>query len=111
MKTQVAAKITIQGVSKEFNLTIDWNKLSEDEMRALAQRSIVIAWQNEHRTANKGQGEWPKENPTIDAKDYSIGRTRAPADPVKMIEGKELTQEELARLQKVLEMALKDKKG
>ena len=95
MKTQVDAKVTIKGEQKSFNLTLDWDGLSEDEMRALAQRSIVIAWQNEHRTANKGEGSWPSENPTVKATDYRIGHTRAPVDPVKLIEAGQFTKEQL----------------
>jgi len=103
MKTEVSAKITIQGESKSFNLTIDWDKLAEDEMRALAQRSIVIAWQNKHRVANEGQGEWPNENPTIKATDYRLGvRTQIVRDPVKMIEAGELSPEQLAALADII---------
>ena len=103
MKTQVNAKITIQGESRPFALTIDWDKLTEEEMRALAQRSIVIAWQNRHRTANEGAGEWPSENPEIKATDYRLGvRTQIAKDPVKMVEAGELTPEQLAQLAEII---------
>jgi len=96
MKTELTAKITIKGESKSFPLTIDWDGLKEDEMRALAQRSIVIAWQNKHRTANEGEGEWPSENPEIKATDYRLGtRTQLVKDPVKMLEAGEFTPEQL----------------
>jgi hypothetical protein len=99
MKTTVNAKITIQGQSRPFNLTIDWDKMQEDEMRALAQRSIVIAWQNKHRVANEGAGEWPSSFPEIKAVDYRLGvRTQIVKDPVKMIEAGEFTPEQLAHL-------------
>ena len=97
MKTEVKAKITIQGESRPFNLTIDWDKMGEDDIRALAQRSIVIAWQNRHRVANEGAGEWPTENPEIKATDYRLGvRTAIVKDPIKMIEAGEFTAEQLA---------------
>lgn len=99
MKTNVNAKITIQKEAKPFNLSIDWDGLSEDDMRALAQRSIVIAWQNKHRVANEGQGEWPTENPEIKAVDYRLGtRTVIAKDPVKMIEAGDLSPEQLKLL-------------
>lgn len=107
MKTEVNAKITIKGESKPFNLTIDWDKMTEDELRALAQRSIVIAWQNKHRTANEGKGEWPSENPTIKAVDYRLGvRTQVVRDPVKMIEAGDLSPEQLAALAAIIQRKL-----
>lgn len=103
MKTEVKAKITIKKEAKPFNLTINWDGLSEDEMRALAQRSIVIAWQNKHRVANEGQGEWPSENPEIKATDYKLGsRTQIVRDPVKMIESGDLSKEDLQRLADII---------
>lgn len=108
MKTEVSAKITIAKESKSFNLTIDWDGLAEEDMRALAQRSIVIAWQNKHRTANEGSGEWPKENPSIKAVDWKLGsRVQVQRDPVKMIEAGELSKEELERLSKLIAQKLK----
>lgn len=103
MKTEVKAKITIQGESRPFNLTIDWDKMQEDDIRALAQRSIVIAWQNRHRVANEGAGEWPSENPEIKATDYRLGvRTQIAKDPVKMVEAGELSPEQLAQLAEII---------
>lgn len=96
MKTEVTAKITIQKESKSFPLTIDWEGMKEDELRALAQRSIVIAWQNKHRVANEGAGEWPSATPEIKAVDYRLGqRIQIQRDPVKMIEAGEFTPEQL----------------
>lgn len=103
MKTSVNAKITIQKESRPFNLTIDWEGLSEEDMRALAQRSIVIAWQNKHRVANEGSGEWPKDNPEIKATDYRLGvRTQIVRDPVKMLEAGEFTPEQLEHFAKII---------
>jgi hypothetical protein len=107
MKTTVNAKITIQKESKPFNLTIDWDGLTEDEMRALAQRSIVIAWQNKHRVANEGAGEWPDTDPSIKATDYRLGqRTQIVKDPVKMIESGELSPEQLQALAEIIRKKL-----
>ena len=103
MKTEVKAKITIQKESRPFNLTIDWDGLNEDDMRALAQRSIVIAWQNKHRVANEGQGQWPDPDPEIKATDYRLGvRTQLVRDPVKMIEAGELSPEQLKALADII---------
>lgn len=107
MKTDVKAKITIQKEARPFNLTIDWDGLSEEEMRALAQRSIVIAWQNRHRVANEGAGEWPTENPEIKATDYRLGvRTTIAKDPVKMIEAGDLSAEQLVALADIIRKKL-----
>lgn len=107
MKTTVNAKITIQKESKPFNLTINWDGLTEDEMRALAQRSIVIAWQNKHRVANEGQGQWPDVDPEIRAVDYRLGtRTQLVRDPVKMIESGELSPEQLSALADIIRKKL-----
>lgn len=103
MKTTVQAKITIKKEAKPFALTINWDGLSEDEMRALAQRSIVIAWQNKHRVANEGQGQWPDVDPEIKATDYRLGtRTQLVRDPVKMIEAGELSAEQLTQLADII---------
>ena len=103
MKTTVNAKITIQKESKPFALTINWEGLNEEDMRALAQRSIVIAWQNKHRVANEGSGEWPAENPEIKALDYRLGvRTQLVRDPVKMIEAGELSADQLKQLADII---------
>lgn len=112
MKTNVNAKITIQKESKTFPLTIDWDGLTEDEMRALAQRSIVIAWQNRHRVANEGAGEWPSENPTIKATDYRLGqRVTVQANPFKLVESGQMKPEELARLAELIRKMQVDSKG
>lgn len=96
MKTNVNAKITIKNEAKAFLLSIDWDGLTEEEMRALAQRSIVIAWQNRHRVANEGNGEWPSKNPAIKATDFRLGqRVSVVRDPIQMIEAGEFTAEQL----------------
>lgn len=108
MKTTVNAKITIQKESKPFNLTIDWDGLTEDEMRALAQRSIVIAWQNKHRVANEGAGEWPDTDPNIKATDYRLGvRTHT----VKTLKVEEMTPDQLAHYTKLIAEAQAALKG
>ena len=107
MKTTVKAKITIKGESRPFDLSIDWDGLTEDEMRALAQRSIVIAWQNKHRVANEGEGLWPDNDPSIKATDYRLGtRTQIVKDPVKMIEAGDLSPEQLAQLAAIIQRKL-----
>lgn len=102
MKTELKAKITIQKESRSFNLTIDWGKMTDEEMRALAQRSIVIAWQNKHRVANEGSGQWPAENPCINAVDYRLG-TRTTT--VKTLQVDEMTVEQLAHYAQLIATA------
>ena len=104
MKTNVDAKITIKGVSREFPLTIDWDGLDLEDMRAMAQRSLVIAFQNGKRTANKGEGEWPTPAQcNIKAVDHKIGsRAKVERDPVKLIEAGALSAEQLAQLAKLI---------
>ncbi len=108
MKTQVVAGITIAKVTREFTFTIDWDGVTQEDLQAWATRSIVIAKQNQHRTANKGAGSWPTEAEcNIKATDFRIGvRRPVVQDPVKLIEGGSLSTEELDRLGKLIAQKL-----
>lgn len=104
MKTNVNAKITIQKVTKEFPLVIDWDGLSTEDMRLMAQRSLVIAYQNKHRTADKGAGKWPTAAElNVKALDYRVGtRAQVERDPVKIVTAGELSAEQLAQLAEII---------
>ena len=104
MRTNVNAKITIAKVTKEFPLTIEWEGLSQEDMRAMAQRSLVIAFQNKHRTANKGAGSWPTTAEcSVKATDYRVGtRAVVERDPVKIVQAGELSADQLKELADII---------
>lgn len=93
-ETNVSAKTTIDKVSHHTNLTIDWNGVSEEQVQALAQRSIVIKWQNDNRT----NGRVPETSEKIEALDYVLGvrRERVKQTPEQMLAA--LSPEERAAL-------------
>jgi hypothetical protein len=113
MKTQVSANITIAGIKRLFVFTIDWDGLSKEDERALAQRSIIIAAQNAHRTANKGAGSWPTEAQCqLKATDWVIGvRTPVERDPVKIVDKGELDMAQLKELEAIVARKLAALKG
>lgn len=63
------------------NLSIDWADMSPDDIRALAQASLVVKLQGAWRTAAKaGTGVIPSGDFTVKAADHKVG-TRAPKKP------------------------------
>jgi hypothetical protein len=80
-ETFVSASTTVDKVIHKSNVTIDWTGMSDDEMQALAQRSIIIRKQNADRT----NGVIPLERYTIKATDYKIGM-RAVKTPLTLAE-------------------------
>lgn len=96
MKTEHRIKLTVEGKVSRHNLSIDWENLTEEEMRELAARSIVIKYQNECRSSKVVPGE----NPEIDAKDYALGVRKAAATPEQVLS--KLAPEEAVRLLKEL---------
>jgi hypothetical protein len=109
MKTTVNAKITIKGETRSFPLTIDWDGLKPEEERAMAQRSLVIAYQNRHRTANKGEGSWPTQAElNVKATDHRVGqRLQVERDPVKILEAGEFTPEQLEQFAAIIRNKMK----
>lgn len=93
-ETNVSAKTTIDKVSHHTNLTIDWTGVSEEQVQALAQRSIVIKWQNDNRT----NGRVPETSESIAASDYVLGvrKERVKMTPEQMLNA--LSPEERAAL-------------
>lgn len=94
MKTMVSANTTIDKVKHPCNLEIDWTGVSEKDMQALAQRSIVIKWQNDNRI----EGRVPETRETLLAKDFVLGkrRERTKMTPEQMLAS--LSPEERAAL-------------
>ena len=73
-QTMTNAKVTIDNVTRKFQLVIDWNDVTEDELQAAAQKSIVIAAQNMHRIAKvfpSDTSDWK-----IDASEFTSQRVR-----------------------------------
>lgn len=75
------AKVKMNGNDVKVHLTIDWDGLSDEDMKALAERTITIAWQNETRNGEA----IPDTYTTIRAVDYRIGRPRS-MNPEKALE-------------------------
>ena len=74
MKTEtvVSTKVTKDAEAPiKTNLVIDWEGLTEDEMRAMAQAALIVKWQGQARTNGI------PVDATIKATDYRVG-TRAP---------------------------------
>jgi len=104
MKTEtfVTASTKVNGVDHKSNVTIDWTGVTDDEMQALAQRSLIIRKQNADRT----KGIIPASSYTIKAKEYVIG-ARAPNQPVDIRDllAKLTPEQALALLDEVISKA------
>lgn len=75
-ETRCSARTTVNKEKYKSAVTIDWSDVTEDEVQALAQRSIIIRKQNGDRLA----GVIPPAEYTLKAKDYCVGvRHSAPA--------------------------------
>lgn len=78
-ETHVTASTRINGVSHKSNVTINWDGMTEDDVQALAQRSLIIKKQNADRVA----GIVPESSYTLLASDYKIG-TRVVKAPLTL---------------------------
>lgn len=90
----VRTKLDARATNKtESAVTIDWSKISEDDLRKLAAKTVIIAAQSEWRA----EGAIP-ETVTLDAHAYA-NPTRKPRGPVdvKALLAK-MTPEERAEL-------------
>lgn len=79
--TNVTAKTKLDARAEsatETAVTIDWSNTSQEDMQALAARTVVIAAQSQWRK----DGVIPTEV-TLDANDYA-NPTRAPRKPVDL---------------------------
>lgn len=99
-ETHVTASTKINGVNHKSNVTIDWTGMTDDDVQALAQRSLIIRKQNADRT----KGVIPEERYTIKAVDYRIG-ARTPSKPIDIRDllAKLSPEEALALLSEVME--------
>lgn len=94
-ETFVSASTKVNGVAHKSNVTIDWSGMTDDDLQALAQRSIIIRKQNADRLA----GVVPETEYVLKAVDYRIGvRTARPVNltPEQMLAA--LSPEERAAL-------------
>lgn len=57
----------------QTKLTIDWEGMSPEDIRALAQQSLVIKWQGKHRISKKNPNPVIPTEETVNAKDYKVG--------------------------------------
>lgn len=101
-ETLVTANTKINGANHKSNVTIDWTGVTDDQMQALAQRSLIIRKQNADRLA----GVIPNERYTLKAADYVLGK-RTPAQPVDIREAlsKMSPEEALKLLEEVISKA------
>lgn len=96
-ETKVSTSNKLSSGKHTCAITINWEGLTDREMQELAQRTIIIAWQQRLRQADV---EPPKEL-VIAASDYRLGvrHARAEVSPVKLLENLSAEQlEHFARL-------------
>lgn len=69
--TKVSTKPSKDGEAVETNLTLNWDGMTEDDLRALAQQALIVKLQGTWR-----KGTIPTEA-TVNVVDHKVG-TRAP---------------------------------
>ena len=98
MKTEhnIATKINARSDAKNTQLTIDWENMTEDDLRELARQTIVIKVQAAWRRA-----EAIPQTATIKAHDYRVGtRNSAPQPTVEEMLARLSPEERAALLSK-----------
>lgn len=97
-ETKVSTSNKLSSGKHPCNITIKWNGLTDRDMQELAQRTIIIAWQQRLRSADVA----PPAELTLDAIEYKLGvrHARAGADPVKLVEN--FTQEQLEHFARLI---------
>tara|TARA_R110000868_G_scaffold275086_3_gene534774 strand:- start:2933 stop:3235 length:303 start_codon:yes stop_codon:yes gene_type:complete len=65
--TKVSTKPTAADAAIETNLTLDWDGMTEDDLRALAQQALIVKLQGAWR-----KGTIPTEA-TVKVTDYKVG--------------------------------------
>lgn len=83
-ETKVSTSNKLSSGKHPCNITIKWDGLTDREMQELAQRTIVIAWQQRLRQADVA----PPAELTLSASDYKLGvrHARQEVSPVKLVE-------------------------
>lgn len=95
-ETKVSTNNKLTDGKHACNLTIDWSGMSDREMQELAQRTIVIAWQQRLRNSDVA----PPAELTIKARDFKLGvRKPSEVNPVTLIE--KFTPEQLEHFMKL----------
>ena len=93
MKTNTTVKTKPDARSEaiETNLTIDWDGMTEEDTRALAQQALVVKLQSNWRN-----GTIPSGDHEVKATDFRVGvrAPRGPVDPVALF--KNMSPEEQA---------------
>ena len=93
MKTQTTVKTKPDARSEAVitNLTINWEGMTEDDVRALAQQALVVKVQGQWRA-----GDIPVGDHELKAADYKVGvrAPRGPVDPIATF--KKMTPEQQA---------------
>jgi hypothetical protein len=92
-QTFVSAKTTVNKLEHVSHVTIDWTGMTDDDVQALAQRSMIIRWQN----ANRTKEVIPNEKVTLKAVDYRLGVRLVAVESIEDKLGK-LSDEEFERL-------------
>jgi hypothetical protein len=96
LETKVSTSNKLSTGKHKCNLTINWDGLTDRDMQELAQRTIVIAWQQRLRSSDVA----PPTDLTINASDFKLGtRHTAEVSPVKLIE--KFTPEQLEHFMKL----------
>lgn len=96
--TEVATKQNAGGEAVTTNLTIDWEGMTEDDVRALAQQALIVKLQGGWRKNGIPNGDF-----TVLATEHKVGvrAPRGPVDPVKLVAT--LSDEQKAALLKMLQ--------
>ncbi len=96
LETKVSTSNKLSSGKHNCNITINWGNITDREVQELAQRTIVIAWQQRLRSADLA----PPADLTINASDFKLGtRHTAEVSPVKLIE--KFTPEQLEHFMKL----------
>lgn len=97
-ETKVSTNNKLSSGKHPCAITINWSGLTDREMQELAQRTIIIAWQQRLRQADVA----PPAELTLNADDYKLGmrHVRGEVSPVKLVDS--LTPEQLEQYAKLI---------
>ena len=97
-ETKVSTSNKLSSGKHPCAITINWQSLTDREMQELAQRTIIIAWQQRLRQSDVA----PPAELILNASDYKLGvrHARQEVSPVKLVEN--LTPEQLEHFAKLI---------